>query len=378
MGRSKDLADLGSVTSRLDTLGTSEGALSNRNVIINGNFEIWQRATAATAADNSYNTVDRFRPYKNAGAYTTERSDDNPHSAGFSLKAQCTTADTSIAAGEYAFINHEIDGQNLQHLKYGTSSAKSVTLSFWVKSSKTGTYTVGIYKHAGGATAYMYRKEYTISSANTWEKKIITVSPTAGSTSFMTSSGGKIVNGGHGFGVSFNLALGSNFHGTNDAWAADAKYGTSNQVNWLDSTSNNFYLAEVQMEEGVQATPFEHEPTSVTLAKCQRYTYVIAGDDDDMTGIMGYGESASNARFPVVYPVIMRTTPSFTLSGTCRAQGGTADGANFTSGLALINANTNHTGAALRVTGSSNLANDRGYNLQIKANGTKLIFDAEL
>ena len=77
-------------------------------------------------------------------------------------------------------------------------------------------------------------------------------------------------------------------------------------------------------------------------------------------------------------PVFPPTTPSFTLSGTCRAQGGTADGANFTSGLALINANTNHTGAALRVTGSSNLANDRGYNLQIKANGTKLIFDAEL
>ena len=93
---------------------------------------------------------------------------------------------------------------------------------------------------------------------------------------------------------------------------------------------------------------------------------------------MGYGESASNARFPVVYPVIMRTSPSFTLSGTCRAQGGTADGANFTSGLAIINENTNHTGAALRVTGSSNLANDRGYNLQMKANGTTLTFDEEL
>ena len=103
-----------------------------------------------------------------------------------------TTADTSIAAGEYAFIDHEIEGQNLQHFQYGTSSAKDVTLSFWVKSNKTGVYTSSIYKHAGSGTGYMYRKEYTINVANTWEKKEITITPTAGSTSFITASAGAI------------------------------------------------------------------------------------------------------------------------------------------------------------------------------------------
>ena len=289
-----------------------EGQLGNRNAIINGNFEVWQRNTTAHSADNTYNTVDRFRAYKNTGAYTTERSDYHPHGTGngYSLKVQCTTADTSMAAGEYAFINHEVEGQNLQHLKYGTSNAKSVTLSFWVRSSKTGTYTVGIYKHAGGNTAYMYRKEYTISSANTWEKKIITASPTAGSTSFITSSAGSISNGSYGFGVSFNLALGSNFHGTNDTWEANAKYGTSNQVNFLDSTSNNLYLAEVQLEEGIQATPFQHEDMSATLFKCQRYFWKHEINNHNGQLVLVIDRGTNYYYTHLNFPQPMRTTPT--------------------------------------------------------------------
>lgn len=292
-----------------------EGQLGNRNAIINGNFTVWQRATAATAVNNSYNTVDRFRPYVSGGAYTTEQSTDNPNGTGngFSLKCQVTTADTSIAAGEYAFINHEIEAQNLQHLQYGTSSAKNVTLSFWVKSNKTGTYTVGVYKHANGATAYQYRKEYTISAANTWEKKELTISPTAGSTTFMTSSGGAIANNnGNGFGVSFNLMLGSTYHGTNDAWAADAKQGTSNQVNWMDSTSNNFYLAQVQMEVGSQSTPFEYESYDTTLEKCQRY-YQISGTGRTY-GIVFNQYTTVNAYSNMRWWKRMRAAPTITMN----------------------------------------------------------------
>jgi len=312
MSKARELAELGAVY--------DSGALSNRNFIINGEMQCWQRATAATAANNSYNTVDRFRPYGSGGAYTTEQSTDNPNGTGngFSLKCQVTTADTSIAAGEYAFINHEIEAQNLQHLQYGTSSAKNVTLSFWVKSNKTGTYTVGVFKHANGATAYMYRKEYTIDVADTWEKKEFTISPTAGSTTFMTSSGGAIANNnGNGFGVSFNLMLGSNFHGTNDAWAADAKYGTSNQVNWMDSTSNNFYITQIQMEVGESATPFEHRPFGDELARCQRYFCKIennTGSGQYFSMLQAYGTNV----FGVLadYPVNMRTTPTAAQSGT--------------------------------------------------------------
>ena len=309
MSKARELAELGAAY--------DSGALSNRNFIINGEMQCWQRATAATAANNSYNTVDRFRPYLSGGAYTTERSTDNPNGSGngYSLKCQVTTADTSIAAGEYAFINHEIEAQNLQHLQYGTSSAKNVTLSFWVKSNKTGTYTVGVYKHANGATAYMYRKEYTIDTADTWEKKEFTISPTAGSTTFMTSSGGAIANNnGNGFGVSFNLMLGSNFHGTNDAWAADAKYGTSNQVNWMDSTSNNFYITQIQMEVGEAATPFEHRPFGDELMRCYRYYEAIEPADRQQGKVHNSGNT--QCHYSLFYKARKRATPSL-ISAKC-------------------------------------------------------------
>ena len=309
MSKARELAELGAVY--------DSGALSNRNVVINGGMQCWQRATAATAADSTYNTVDRFRAYKNVGAYTTERSDDHPTGAGFSLKAQCTTADTSLSASEYVFINHEVEGQNLQHFEYGTSTAKNVTLSFWVKSSKTGIYTVGVYKHAGSATGYMYRREYTINAANTWEKKEFTISPTAGSTTFITNSGGSITNSnGNGFGISFNLAMGSNFHGANDTWETGAKYATSNQVNWVDSTSNNFYLAQVQMEVGSEATPFEHLSYGDELARCRRYTFVHQTNVAYAWGaISGYSNTTTNALTFYQYPVEMRATPSLSTSG---------------------------------------------------------------
>ena len=213
------------------------GGGSNKNLIINGGFQIFQRATAATTAVNdTYQTADRWKIYESTdGAYTTERSTDTPSGTGYSLKAIVTTADTSIAATQYASIDHYIEAQNLQQLQYGTSSAKTLTLSFFVKSNKTGIYTIGLYKP--DTTGYMFTKEYTINSADTWEKKTITITPTAGSTSFITSSGGVIANdNGIGLGLSFNLVWGSNFNGgTSDAWSATiANYSTTNAVNWMD------------------------------------------------------------------------------------------------------------------------------------------------
>ena len=251
----------------------TDQVLSSRNFIINGDFQCWQRATAATAGvNNTVNTADRWGwLLSNDGAVTSEQSTDTPTGTGYSFLAKCTTADTSIAAGQYAVIYQNIEAQNLQPLQYGTSSAKTITLSFWVKSNKTGTYTVALYKAYN--TGYIIPNEYTISSANTWEKKTITISPTAGSTSFITASGGALVNNNAlGFQLAFNLAFGSNGNGTNATWSSNAAhYTTSNQVNWLDSTSNNFYLSQVQLEIGDVATPFQHEDYATTLRKCKRY-----------------------------------------------------------------------------------------------------------
>ena len=248
----------------------------SRNLIINGAMQVAQRGTSAVAVPNGgYSTVDRMRFYESTGgAYTSEQSSDVPAGQGFSksIKLACTTADSSIGAAEIANMSQVIEGQNLQRLNYGTSDAKTITLSFWVKSNKTGIYTIAMYKHAGGGTAYGCPVEYTISSANTWEKKTITVTPTAGSTTLITSSAGAIIDSnGAGIEVHWGLAWGSNYNSTNNTWSASGFYSTSNQVNWLDSTSNNFYITGIQLEVGTNASDFEHRSYGDELAACYRY-----------------------------------------------------------------------------------------------------------
>ena len=298
-----------SKAAELAALIGSGQAQGDRNFVINGDMQCWQRATAATAANNSYATVDRWAFGESTdGAYTSEQSTDTPTGTGFSVKAQVTTADTSIAAAQYAYIYQNIEAQNLQSLQYGTSDAKNITLSFQVKSNKTGTYTIVVRKL--DTTTYHLVIEYTINSANTWEKKEITITPTAGSTSLITASGGAIANdNGLGFQIGFGLAFGSNYNGaTNNTWSSNTShYATSNQVNWMDSTSNNFYLTQVQLEIGEVATPFEHEDFGTTLAKCQRYFYSHAkGDTKTIGNASAY---ASNMVFGALhFPTSMRTS----------------------------------------------------------------------
>ena len=288
----------------------TDQVLSSRNFIINGDMQIWQRTTAATAANNSYATIDRWAFGESTdGAYTSEQSTDTPTGTGFSIKAQVTTADTSLASSQYAYIYQEIEAQNLQSLQYGTSSAKTLTLSFWVKSNKTGTYTISIQKR--DATVYYLAIEYTIDSANTWEKKTITISPTAGSTSFITASAGAIANdNGQGIQLGFGLAWGSQFNGaTNNTWTTSTYYATSNHVNWMDSTSNNFYLAQVQLEIGDIATPFEHEDIGTTLAKCQRYYEQLLNHNGSFNVIATY-RSGTDYRTQWIFKTEKRATPT--------------------------------------------------------------------
>ena len=372
MSLARDIADLGSSATKLDAVGS--------NLIINGAMTVAQRSTSAVAAGNpNYPSVDRYVAWEGTdGAYTVEQSTDAPTGFTKSLKAQVTTADTSLAAGQYAQLVQRIEAQDLQHLDYGLSTAKTLTLSFWVKSNKTGTYCITAYKEdsTGSASTMLFPKEFSISSANTWENKTIIIEP---DSQIKSATGVIDDDNGTGMQIFWNLAQGSTYTGgTDGTWTTNAAhFATTNQVNWMDNTSNNFYLTGVQLQ--VEATDFEHRSFGDELARCQRYTYVVKGDDDDHTGFIGYTESAANARFGVLHPVPMRAAPAFTFSGTCRAQGGTNDSANFTSGLAIASPNTSNTGATVRVTGTSGMgAADRGYNLQFKANGSSFIFDAEL
>lgn len=308
MSKARQLADLGNVY--------DDGALSNRNKVINGGMQCFQRSTAATTMTNSYGAVDRFRGFSNGGgAFTGEQYDMTTSEIATTgqyqaLKMLVSTADTSIAASEYYSLNYRFEGDDLQQLKYGSSSAQSFTVSFWVKSDTTGTYFLTVDKLANGQTAYRIPIEYTISSADTWEQKIITVSPTAGSTSLITSSAGAIGGGtGHGLSLYWGFAWGTDYHGTNNTWSTS--YGTNATANnWMGTVGNDFYLTGVQLEIGDTSTPFEHELYSVTLQKCQRYYY------SNTSTIQFYATQYVDTYKFVQWghPVRMRATPTPTVT----------------------------------------------------------------
>ena len=278
------------------------------NLIINGAMQVAVRGTSAVAAAANYPSIDRFKAWESTdGAYTVEQSTTAPAGFTTSLKAQVTTADTSLAANQYAQLSQQIEAQNLQSLVYGTNDAKTVTLSFYVRSNKTGSYSITIYKD--DATSYLFNKSYTIDSADTWERKSITITP----DSNIKASGGAIANNnGIGFYVFWNLAGGTDFDdATDNTWSANTShFHTSSQVNWMDSTSNNFYLTGVQLEIGSLETPFQHEDYATTLRKCQRYFEAI-----DVTSYFVTGCSYTTAQFnaaPMSFKVEKRANPTIT------------------------------------------------------------------
>ena len=313
--------------------------LSHRNMIINGGMQVWQRATAATAA-GGYSTADRyFFGESGDGAYTSQKhtmsvAELNTTGHRTALQLNCTTADASVAAGHYGYIRHRTEAQDLQHLQYGTASAKTITLSFWVKSNKTGIYCVMIDAH------YYIPIEYTISSADTWEKKTITISPTAGSTSLITTAAAVISDdNGTGLEIGFGLKWGSDFHGTNNTWTASGVYSTSNQVNWFDSTSNNFYITGIQLELGSNATPFEHRSYGEELRRCQRYYTIIP----TQFGFSALGDGSSTAAINFTVPVPLRGTPAIEQINSVAARiydNGTGSG--FSNGLAYQSNTSTH------------------------------------
>ena len=303
MSRARQIADLGS---------PAASGLSNRNLIINGAMNIAQRGTVASATNGTYGGPDRFAINESGDLVVTLSQDtDVPTGNGFlnSMKVDVTTADSSLAAGDYAFLGHKFEGQNLQRLKKGTSNAESVTLSFWVKSTITGTYIIQLYDNDN---ARHISKSYTVSSANTWEHKTLTF---AGDT-----SGALDDDNAYSLQVYWWLAAGSTYtSGTlATSWASfTAGNAAAGQVNAINSTDNNFYLTGVQLEVGDVATAFEHEDYGTTLAKCHRYCYVAPQH-------IGYTGSYTNVSpsGTIQFPTNMRAAP--TVTGTFTPQSGNA------------------------------------------------------
>ena len=317
-----DSGDTFTVTSGA-TFNASSSNLANRPnaqaLIINGSMEVSQRGTSFTS--NGYQ-LDRWTFDESTdGAVTVTQDSTVPSGQGFgkSIKFDVTTADGTLAANQYCQWTQFFEGQNLQLLKYGTSSAENLTLAFWVRSNKTGTYCMRFVKEAGGQTRYECPIEYSISSADTWEKKIINLSPTAGSTTFITNSAGAIVNSNaSGYRIAWILASGSNFNsGTNNTWTATSdRLGTTNQVNFLDNTSNELYITGVQLEVGEYTSstipPFQHESYGDNLYRCLRY-YEARGQTVN-SEIVTFGQTIANNKCicPLQF-VTKRAVPSFSL-----------------------------------------------------------------
>ena len=279
-----------------------------RNLIINGDMSIAQRGTSETGITGSgYNTVDRFRTNMGtAGTWTQSQSTDVPTGSGFrtSLKMDCTTANGSLSAGSYLIIDQRVEGQNLQYLKKGTSSAESTTMSFWVKSAKTGTYIAALQDMDN--TRYI-AKSYTISSANTWEKKTLTF---AGGTSgaFGNDNGASLK-------VQFWLVAGTTYtSGTlATSWESTTNANLAvGQVNLADSTSNEWYITGVQLEAGEVASDFEFLPVDVNLQRCQRYYQLIATGSNSVAEVIcnAAGYSTSKAYGVLSFIKEMRAAPS--------------------------------------------------------------------
>ncbi len=277
-----------------------------RNIIINGDMSIAQRGTStASITGDGYQTVDRFKTLiSSAGTWTQSQSTDVPTGQGFakSLKMDCTTADGSLSAADAVRFQQLFEGQNLQYLKKGTASAESLTLSFWVKSNKTGTYAIYLYDQNN---ARSISQTYTISSASTWEKKTITF---AGDT-----TGAFDNNNALSLQLNFVLAAGTNWtSGTlNTSWNSWTQANSAvGQVNLADSTSNYINITGVQLEAGTTASDFEFLPHDVNLDRCERY-YQIVEEGNETVIATGAAYTATNAYGAYNYRKQMRATPSF-------------------------------------------------------------------
>lgn len=260
MTKARELAKLGEVMTNSQIGG-------RRNVILNPKMTIAQRGTSTTGVTSSAYIVDRFFVNMSSlGTWTISQSTTAPDGFSNSFKMDCTTADASPSSGDFLQFKHRIEAQDLQQLKYGTSSAETVTISFYVRSNKTGTYILEILQP--DASNRLRSASYTINSADTWEQKVIT----------FTGDTSGVINNDNGTGIELTwwLGAGSNFtSGTlqTDWGALDATTRAVGNVNLADSTSNEWYITGVQMEVGSypNGTPFEHRSFNDELSLCQRY-----------------------------------------------------------------------------------------------------------
>ena len=310
------------------TLGAGDSSLM-KNRIINGAMVIDQRNAGAsvTPTTNGY-TLDRWELYVNQSSKLSFQQNQGSITppVGFSNYLGLTSlAATTVGSSDLYLVDQYIEGYNIADLNFGTANAKTVTLSFWVNCSLTGTFG-GAFTNSGNGRSYPFT--YTISSANTWQQINITI---AGDT-----SGTWNTTNGTGLGVRFSLGTGSTYLGTAGSWQSAAYFGATGQTNLVATNGATWKVTGVQLEVGSSATGFEYRQYGQELALCQRYFYANASFN------MSYTTAANgNQYLTVYYPVIMRANPTYALqsgswaSGTATLDGSTTSSARLGSGSAF-------------------------------------------
>jgi len=326
------------VAGTTEITGTNNVQRPNANpLIINGDMAVAQRATSVTGGSTGYHTCDRWRWVQGTFdavvdfAHETLTSGD-AYADGFqkAYKYDVTTADITMAAAHYSIIQYKWEGQDIQCIKKGTANAQPVTLSFWVKSTKTGTFVSGLYDVDNTRNC---SQAYTISSTNTWEYKVVNFP--ADTTGVMDSNNSNSLN------LNFYTSAGSDrTSGTlATTWesyvAANVAVG---QVNGVDSTSNTFHITGVQMEVGEYTSstipPFQHESYGDNLLRCMRYYNIFGNAANKPIGMAAFYSTTAAYVGPLTYPVEMRASPTITITG------GSGD-AEATAGYAINHSSSN-------------------------------------
>jgi len=274
------------------------GALSNRNMLINGNHDVNQRDQGSFTPTHNDFCSDRWRmELSDASKYTAEQSSTSPDGYRKSLKITSSSAFTP-ASDDYFLVTQDIEGFNSAPAAFGSSAAKSVTLSFWVRSSLTGTFACAIRNSGFNRT---HIKEYTISTADTWEHKTLTF---PGITDGTWNTGSTV-----GIRVHWSLGAGSDFHGAADTTLSTNDFATSSSTNVVATNGATWFMTGAQFELGATATPFEHRSYGDELARCQRY-YYRHNVTSNLTGGGGGYYTTTAGRVWNPLPVTMRAAPT--------------------------------------------------------------------
>ena len=346
----------------------------NRNFIVNGSQNVAQRTTSTTGFSSATATfiTDRFFTIaNNYGTYTLPQETDSPDDFQHSFKIDCTTADASPSASDYLFFHHRLEGQDLQILNYGSPSAKTMTLSFYVKSNKTGNGSVGFFQTNNSFKHQSH--QYTINSANTWERKSVTI---VGDTSGVIND-----TVDRGFEIEWFLGGGTTYtsgsHQTTWTALSNGNRGASNLT--IGTSTDDFWsITGIQLEVGQNPTTFEHEPFERTLEKCQRYYYSKGGDPDGNYFPYTSVAYTTSAIFGAQkHPVRMRANPSVSLNGNVRAIDGVTS-SKISSSLTLVNLSQIDTLCWYSNGSFSGLTQYRSYLVNGETSANSMEVDAEL